>query len=425
MELPRNLTELWGSPSAILVVVNHYAIPTIGLLLWAAMTIISLMGLIIIVWRYSRKTEPKSSKLPASEAPGVTVLRPLKGVDMNLKENLASTFRIDYPKFELIFSVASEKDPAIDVVRQLKEEYPDVDATMIIGDVNVGVNPKINNLIRSYAASKYEIIWILDSNCTVHKDSLGRSVDQLMQPRVGLVHHIPIGVRSEGVGSLIEGTFLNTSHAKMYITINKLGFSPCIVGKSNLFWKESLKPVDGLTKFGRFMSEDNILGNTIWNQRLLHSMTEDVVAQPLGKLSLKDYFLRRARWTRIRKYTVVGATLFEPFSESVVNALVSAHAMEFFFGISATLYFFIHMSLWFLIDLTIAVLVAPEPTSHFPQFLFAWLVREVTALPVYLYACAGSTVAWRGTLYRLKNDGTVEQVPDSMQPASATVGKAG
>jgi ceramide glucosyltransferase len=50
-----------------------------------------------------------------------------------LKENLASSFRLDYPNYEIIFSVASETDPAVQVVKELKEEYPDVDAKLIVG----------------------------------------------------------------------------------------------------------------------------------------------------------------------------------------------------------------------------------------------------------------------------------------------------
>ncbi|KAI8854150.1 glycosyl transferase family 21-domain-containing protein [Chytridium lagenaria] len=282
-------------------IIRLYAIPVIGLILWLVMSCISTASVIIIIWRYSRPPQPKSSNMKTSEVPGVSVLRPLKGVDENLKDNLASCFRLNYPKFELLFSVASDKDPAIEVVRELKEEFPNVDATMIIGDVNVG----------------YEIIWILDSNVIVDKDSMGRSVDLLMLPRVGLVHHLPIGTRPVAFGSV------------MYVVINKVAVASCIVGKSNLFWKWTLNGVGGVHKFGRFMSEDNIIGNYIWNQRLRHMMTSDVAYQPLGKLSLEDYFTRRARWTRIRKYTVVGATLFEPFTESVVNAIFSAYSLNF------------------------------------------------------------------------------------------------
>lgn len=67
------------------------------------------------------------------EAPGVTIIRPLRGLDCNMYENLASSFRQDYPKFELIFSVAQTNDPAIAVVRDLISKFPRVDARLIIG----------------------------------------------------------------------------------------------------------------------------------------------------------------------------------------------------------------------------------------------------------------------------------------------------
>ncbi|KAJ3117733.1 hypothetical protein HDU96_005863 [Phlyctochytrium bullatum] len=409
----------------LLRLVGSYALPVLSLVLFCVMTFISIASLIIIPLRYSRPPAPKSSRKSADEVPGVSILRPLKGVDANLKENLESSFRLDYPKFEILFSVASETDPAIQVVADLKEKYPHVDATMIIGDVNVGVNPKINNLVRSYNTAKYDIIWILDSNVMVKPHSLGRSVDLLLLPRVGLVHHIPIGVRPQGFGSVVEGIYLNTAHAKMYITINKLGVASCVVGKSNLFRKSSLEPVGGLVKFGRFMSEDNIIGHCIFSQRLRHMMTGDIAYQPLGALSLQDYFQRRARWTRIRKYTVVGATLFEPFTESLVNTFTSAYALHFFLGTNPVLHFCLQMLAWFATDYILCRVMAPETCKSLPLFAVAWLTREVTALPVYLYACAGSTVDWRGTLFRLKSDGTVEQAPAALQPTKRGGGHGG
>lgn len=67
------------------------------------------------------------------EAPGVSIIRPLRGIDCNMYENLASSFRQDYPRFEIIFSVAQPQDPAIAVVRDLMKKYPEVDARLIIG----------------------------------------------------------------------------------------------------------------------------------------------------------------------------------------------------------------------------------------------------------------------------------------------------
>ena len=71
--------------------------------------------------------------MSSDKAPGVTIIRPLKGVDCNLNENLVSSFRQDYPNFEIIFSVASKNDPAVKVVKKLMKIYPKVDAKLIIG----------------------------------------------------------------------------------------------------------------------------------------------------------------------------------------------------------------------------------------------------------------------------------------------------
>jgi ceramide glucosyltransferase len=63
----------------------------------------------------------------------VTILRPLKGLDTNLYENLESTFTQEYPNFEIIFSVAEKDDQALPIVRDLILKYPNNNARIIIG----------------------------------------------------------------------------------------------------------------------------------------------------------------------------------------------------------------------------------------------------------------------------------------------------
>ena len=83
-------------------------------------------------YRSPRPRSPSSSAPPES-VPGVSILRPLKGLDANLFENLESTFRQEYPNFEIIFSVANEYDQALPVVQALLEKYPNSNARVIVG----------------------------------------------------------------------------------------------------------------------------------------------------------------------------------------------------------------------------------------------------------------------------------------------------
>lgn len=84
-------------------------------------------------YRWRRKSQFLHSNTTHSSAPGVSILRPLKGLDTNLYENLESTFNQEYPNYEIIFSVADERDQALPLVQSLISRYPDVKATVIIG----------------------------------------------------------------------------------------------------------------------------------------------------------------------------------------------------------------------------------------------------------------------------------------------------
>lgn len=83
--------------------------------------------------RYRLRPRSPLASAPASSVPGVSILRPLKGLDANLYENLESTFIQEYPNYEILFSVADEYDQALAVVRDLMEKYPNVKAKVIVG----------------------------------------------------------------------------------------------------------------------------------------------------------------------------------------------------------------------------------------------------------------------------------------------------
>lgn len=76
----------------------------------------------------------------------MSIIRPLKGLDTNLYENLESTFKQDYHKFEIIFSVADENDEALTVVHALMNQYPKVTASVILGAYRMSLFPWLKKL---------------------------------------------------------------------------------------------------------------------------------------------------------------------------------------------------------------------------------------------------------------------------------------
>ena len=205
---------------------------------------------------------------PTSDhVPGVSVLRPLSGLDCNLFSNLSSTFKQDYPvdRFEVLLSIkdleSDEAQKVYKVAQMVQQKYPHVRSQIIVGDEVAGVNPKINNLVRPYSQAKYDIIWVVDSQVWMPDGAMARAVDSLTltrQPkpvpaflnrsphgsRVGLVHHVPLAVLpGSSWGSQVERVFLSTTHAKMYLAINSLSIDSCVMGKSNMYRKSDLERV--------------------------------------------------------------------------------------------------------------------------------------------------------------------------------------
>jgi ceramide glucosyltransferase len=80
-----------------------------------------------------RRSSPRQPVNAPVELPGVSILRPLRGLDANLYDNLESSFKQSYSTFEILCSVATADDQAIPIVRNLMQKYPDVDAQLIIG----------------------------------------------------------------------------------------------------------------------------------------------------------------------------------------------------------------------------------------------------------------------------------------------------
>ena len=62
---------------------------------------------------------------------GLTILKPLCGIDEELEANLASFFALDHRPLQLVFGAASSDDPALALVRRLCRRHPGRDVTIV------------------------------------------------------------------------------------------------------------------------------------------------------------------------------------------------------------------------------------------------------------------------------------------------------
>src|SRR5215831_6081121 len=106
------------------------------------------------------------------EFPPISILKPLKGVDADLEENLRSLYRQNYPEFEIIFGTEESNDPALPVANRVAAEFPHVRSVILSSAVAIGFNPKVNNLANLARRARHPLLLISDSNIRVPEDYL-------------------------------------------------------------------------------------------------------------------------------------------------------------------------------------------------------------------------------------------------------------
>ena len=89
---------------------------TVLLILFACVAIaVHVAGLALTAASARATRRPVPPPSPALATP-VTLLRPACGIENNVAATLESSFRLDYPDYEVIFCVAEESDPVIPVI---------------------------------------------------------------------------------------------------------------------------------------------------------------------------------------------------------------------------------------------------------------------------------------------------------------------
>jgi ceramide glucosyltransferase len=157
-------------------------------------------------------------------------------------------------------------------------------------------------------------------------------------------------------------------------------------------------------------------------------------------MPVSEYVARRVRWLRVRKWTTTVATLIEPGVESLLCSAYGSFAITILpwfhntFGIPHTWAAFIifwgaSVFVWMAADWFVYVKLHSrgfvEVDSNTPPFalpplgsrrrrlhewVFAWIGRELLALPIWVMAEWGSTIVWRSNTFRIGMDMKVYEV---------------
>jgi ceramide glucosyltransferase len=214
---------------------------------------------------------------------------------------LRAGFTLDYPRYELVFCVADLDDPVLPLVRRLAAEYPAQPTRIMLGDVRISDNPKLNNCVKGWDEARYDWVILADSNVMMPPDYIQR-LFAAWRADTGLVCSTPIGTRPSGFWAEVECVFLNAFQARWQYVGESLGLG-FAQGKSMLWNRPFLESHGGIRALAAEIAEDAASTKLVRaagrHVHLVHAPFE----QPLGRRSLREIWSRQFRWARLRRVT--------------------------------------------------------------------------------------------------------------------------
>ncbi|WP_442756197.1 ceramide glucosyltransferase [Methylocystis sp. JAN1] len=281
------------------------------------------------MWLMGRKCRARERNLPVpDDAPWVSIVRPLRGIETFSEETLRATFELDYPHYEIIFCVQSTHDPIIPLVERVIADYPGHDARLLVGDDYVSANPKLNNCVKGWEAARYEYVILADSNALPPRDYV-QTMLAAFEPDTAMTVSMPIGSRTEGFWALVECAILNTFQARWQYGAEAIG-AGFAQGKNMMWRREVLDRAGGIRALGCEIAEDAASTKIIRAQGMTVRLVDMPFEQPLGARTAHEVYSRHVRWARLRRVTFPAHYAPEFMNGSFVAVVLGAYAaLEF------------------------------------------------------------------------------------------------
>jgi ceramide glucosyltransferase len=325
---------------------------------------------------------------PDSE--GISIVRPVCGVEPFIEETLLSGFRLDHPNYEILFCVADHRDPVVPIILRLIEDHPSVKARLLTGEDRISDNPKLNNCLKGWRAAAHRWIVLADSNVLMPEDYL-QHLATAWRPDSGLVCATPVASRVIGFWAEVECAFLNTHQARwQYAGAGVgLGFAQ---GKSMLWDRAILERHGGLQALASDLAEDAAATKLVRSAGLHVHLAQAPFEQPLGYRTLREVCKRQIRWARLRRVSFPLYFAPEIASGAPVPVFAALLATGMHLDVASASALLVVVSLYGM-EAALAGSKGWHLTWRFP---LACLARDVIFVPIWLYAWFGKSVVWRG-----------------------------
>ena len=362
----------------------------------AAIPFIYYLIAIFSSWRYFLQA-PRA--LDPAFAPPVSNLKPIRGLDPQAYENLASFCVQDYPDYEIVFCIDPDDAAVISVVEKLQRNFPERQIRVLYGSGRVATNDKVAKLARLVEEAAHEVVVISDSDVRVQPDYLRQVTAPLRDPNVGAVtcFYAPTEIRTF-TDRLQTAGMISDFYAGVLVAWQLDGIKFAL-GTTIATTRSRINKFGGYPELENRPADDLLVGRLIAEQGCEVVLLNYTIETVPDYHSIRALFDKRLRWIvvmrHMRPWGHFGLLLTQglPWSIAAFAVHPSAILAFAFFGT----YIFLRMLMTWMVG--VHGLKQPRFWKEMPMIPL-W---DAAAFVIWLASFLRSSIRWRGADYFIRD----------------------
>jgi len=347
-------------------------------------------------WRYFRKP---ASSLDPSFTPPVSILKPIRGLDPDAGENLASFCRLDYPEYEVVFCVDADDEAVLSALAKLTSDFPRCRIRVLYGSGRVATNDKVAKLARLVSDAAHEVVVISDSDVRVRPDYLRRLVAPLRDPKVGAVTCFYVPTELTTWTDHLQSVGMMSDFYAGILVAWQLDGVKFALGPTIATTRARLAGFGGYPELENRPADDLLVGRLIADQGYEVVLLRYSIETVCDYGSFSDLLHKRLRWIvvmrHMRPWGHLGLLLTQGLPWSIAAVAVHPSAAVAFGYLGG--YLGLRMAMTWIIG--IHGLRQPGLWKQMP-LIPVW---DAVAFTIWLISFGRNSIRWRGADYHIRD----------------------
>lgn len=390
---------------------------------WAALFVAASL---VWVWRFylwqKRAIRKRADPAEPEHYPSLSIIRPIKGLDAGMEDNLRAALEHGYPgEVETLFVFDDESEPALPLVEQAiarkRETGQTVDARIIFsGQPSANRTGKLNSMIVALNESKNELIVFVDSDVRQDLEALRVMVATLLADDKAGAAFAPViaGEPPTTVGDAGCTLMINALYepAALASADGRGGELPFIMGHIMVFRREAIEAIGGLETAEGQLVDDMYLGLRLNECGYRNKISPHPVAIVQQGTTNREFIRILIRWIAFSisglptlsfkfQHWLTGVAFWSG-SIIALAAALSGHPLLAAFAALAPLSVAAMIN-----DLNCRMTGTPLPLKYLWVSSVLWLAAPL----IYARILTTHEVNWRGRRYQLNTRSRLDQ-PD-------------